>query len=724
MKKVVILFIQVLFFSQGAMANSPEDLKVCLGDWKSFSKESFIRAQLNLVNAFLNKDISLLKKFSDENTKVRSDKSYNFLELNEKQLGLLLNDQTMRKAIKKDKQVLESGKYINCVGYRGLMLGNGEVWFSIQEDYKINIITFNSSIKNLSLSSPSFKCKDKLNFVEGLICENGKLSSLDKQLNSLYSQVKNEQIINQQRAWLKIRNTCKNETCVILEYKKRILQLLSIDTDDIKSHSSLKVSDYYQLINEYLLPHSFEKLLVNKVIPSYEDNDDCRICKKQYFLSTKKIVNFSETATKFIRYFFENLKIFSQRSQDHGYLKEFIEAFMLVDYEWEVIKNPHYLEGKGAKKNNEYAEYIFKRNDIEERGIRRAGTLMTLETKENPGNLNVLLGGKVVALESVPEEKKMEHWRWSMAKWLFRRGPVFGYIYSKVILRLLDMSKKDPGLCRAVFNKHKALYEQIRKFQNKDFVNRLLYGGEFSVFKNDKKANSFNYKEIFNEYGIENHCQYESSISEKYSQEEILSISNILNLKKFDNGRWKITSDTPKVIRDAETEGDNTLEIIYSDDQIVSFFKEGLNCHFCSGYTGIVYKNGKELKTHFPIKLKSEWGKKPEEIKFHKKGDKYYLSYKYIEHQNGVNEGNYRIFLLDTKNNEFKEIKVFENAFYEVKSGKECKGHKSMLSFNKIEGSFILDKDGFRCKVGNPKLDIEDVTGDSFSKKETFYLKD
>lgn len=159
MKKVVILFIQVLLFSQGAMANSPEDLKVCLGDWKSFSKENFIKAQLSLVNAFLNKDISLLKKFSDENTKVRSDKVYNFLELDQKQLNLLLNDKEILKSLHSAKKVLVQGKYFDCVGYRGIMFGNGEVWFGINEDYSVDLNSFNSSLKKLQREDTNNSCK-------------------------------------------------------------------------------------------------------------------------------------------------------------------------------------------------------------------------------------------------------------------------------------------------------------------------------------------------------------------------------------------------------------------------------------------------------------------------------------------------------------------------------------------------------------------------------------
>lgn len=159
MKKVVILFIQVLFFSQGAMANSPEDLKVCLGDWKSFSKESFIKAQQRLVDAFLSKDISLLKKFSDENTKVRSDKVYNFLELDQKQLNLLLNDREILKSLYRAKEELAQGKYFNCVGYRGIMFGNGEVWFGINENYSVDLNSFNSSLKKLPREDTNNRCK-------------------------------------------------------------------------------------------------------------------------------------------------------------------------------------------------------------------------------------------------------------------------------------------------------------------------------------------------------------------------------------------------------------------------------------------------------------------------------------------------------------------------------------------------------------------------------------
>jgi alpha-tubulin suppressor-like RCC1 family protein len=89
-----------------------------------------------------------------------------------------------------------------------------------------------SEFLNQIQQSPSFNCAAKLNNVELLICNDPRLAVVDRLLNDLYREVKkplskDEQglLQNNQIKWIKNRNLCATQTCIVASYKKRALDL-------------------------------------------------------------------------------------------------------------------------------------------------------------------------------------------------------------------------------------------------------------------------------------------------------------------------------------------------------------------------------------------------------------------------------------------------------------------------------------------------------------------
>ncbi|MGO1744136.1 MAG: lysozyme inhibitor LprI family protein [Psychrobacter sp.] len=109
------------------------------------------------------------------------------------------------------------------------------------------ITTLGVYLLSTHANSASFDCKKATTWVEKTICENPELSNLDEAMAKKYkvdltsaadyedSQAYKDGLINSQRTWLKFqRNTCKDTSCLIREYKEYIEE---------KSHDALSQSD-------------------------------------------------------------------------------------------------------------------------------------------------------------------------------------------------------------------------------------------------------------------------------------------------------------------------------------------------------------------------------------------------------------------------------------------------------------------------------------------------
>ena len=77
-----------------------------------------------------------------------------------------------------------------------------------------------------NLLSASFDCNSEKTNIEKIICSNSEISVLDNDLSKAYFDTKNiakkpNLFKKNQLEWLKKRNKCKNESCLINEYKAR-----------------------------------------------------------------------------------------------------------------------------------------------------------------------------------------------------------------------------------------------------------------------------------------------------------------------------------------------------------------------------------------------------------------------------------------------------------------------------------------------------------------------
>lgn len=85
-------------------------------------------------------------------------------------------------------------------------------------------------ISAVSAQAASFDCSLAQTVIEKTVCTNPEISKADEALAILYSNIKNQSryasdLINNQRAWLKERNSCKTDSCILEKYKIREAEL-------------------------------------------------------------------------------------------------------------------------------------------------------------------------------------------------------------------------------------------------------------------------------------------------------------------------------------------------------------------------------------------------------------------------------------------------------------------------------------------------------------------
>ena len=100
-------------------------------------------------------------------------------------------------------------------------------------------------ISSYSLAA-SFDCNNASTNIEKIICSNNELSSLDDELSEVYKSatLKDASIKQSQREWIKQRNNCDTDSCIIENYKNRINELKLIlnpsDNVSITEESSIQ----------------------------------------------------------------------------------------------------------------------------------------------------------------------------------------------------------------------------------------------------------------------------------------------------------------------------------------------------------------------------------------------------------------------------------------------------------------------------------------------------
>lgn len=93
-------------------------------------------------------------------------------------------------------------------------------------NHKLILTLFFFLVIPQNLLSASFDCNSEKTNIEKLICSNSEISVLDNDLSKAYFDTKNiakkpNLFKKNQLEWLKKRNKCKNESCIINEYKVR-----------------------------------------------------------------------------------------------------------------------------------------------------------------------------------------------------------------------------------------------------------------------------------------------------------------------------------------------------------------------------------------------------------------------------------------------------------------------------------------------------------------------
>jgi uncharacterized protein len=88
-------------------------------------------------------------------------------------------------------------------------------------------LLFILALTTLSLFGTSFDCTKATTKVEKMICADEELSKLDEKLSEVYTSfyLLTKEIKTDQRAWMKQRNQCQDNTCVQTLYKQRIEEL-------------------------------------------------------------------------------------------------------------------------------------------------------------------------------------------------------------------------------------------------------------------------------------------------------------------------------------------------------------------------------------------------------------------------------------------------------------------------------------------------------------------
>lgn len=82
----------------------------------------------------------------------------------------------------------------------------------------------------VSATAASFDCSRVQTFIEKTVCTNPEISKADETLASLYVNILNQSsnssdLIKEQRIWIKERNSCKTDSCILEKYKNRETEL-------------------------------------------------------------------------------------------------------------------------------------------------------------------------------------------------------------------------------------------------------------------------------------------------------------------------------------------------------------------------------------------------------------------------------------------------------------------------------------------------------------------
>lgn len=379
-----------------------------------------------------------------------------------------IQNKTSVKSISSQIESLDDGAEVYRLGSDYIVLEKNKYSY---------FVTSNSQECYKPIYEPSFSCSQKLNKVEKIICEDNELRYLDMKLSSVYKNSNNPDKLITQRSWLAKRNRCDDSECIKDHYDARLMAL-----EGFRISSSIIANDteksIFKAYNENLEINQLTKLSEGNYIPTYGP-EPYRDHDNPFALSGKTLLLLLSNISYYVSPTLEYVKNIST-SLSYANLRNLTSIFLLTNYKWESKKNSNYLEDIGEKYNNEYAEYVFTDQKVELNGLRRESVwgsydykkLFTLELYWTISNREIVNAAKL------NKSEKENAWKWAMAKWLYRRGPALGYLYSKALLLAHDAAKKDKESCEATQKKSISLFKQIQK--DNHYKYKVLYRKDLS----------------------------------------------------------------------------------------------------------------------------------------------------------------------------------------------------------------------------------------------------
>lgn len=131
-----------------------------------------------------------------------------------------------------------------------------------------------SFISQVSAIGPSFDCSKASTTVEKMICSDKGLSELDDRMEKAYSRAlmnsnSPAKLKQNQREWLKVRNTCHEIACLTESYKSQLAFLESNMDNDVALRSSKEIPDKQKNVYSFKLEKDTGWNVCNALLENY-----------------------------------------------------------------------------------------------------------------------------------------------------------------------------------------------------------------------------------------------------------------------------------------------------------------------------------------------------------------------------------------------------------------------------------------------------------------------
>ena len=170
--------------------------------------------------------------------------------------------------------------------------------------------------------------------VERRVCTNDGLAKLDKELSDIYSSFYyvTKEIKNDQRAWMKQKNRCKDTVCIQKAYETRITDLnASLNNEKTFPQSFLNVIKFAQTQMEYFIDLELSRALGDESISEKG--------KAEIRDGIQKDVRFKEDFFRFKNIYFKAPLIAEVKNYNDTRLKKVLGSCYDYHFEQSIIEN-------------------------------------------------------------------------------------------------------------------------------------------------------------------------------------------------------------------------------------------------------------------------------------------------------------------------------------------------------------------------------------------------